>query len=183
MNPPPLPPVPPAPFGDPTNIRRENNAAVRKGCALGCGGCALAVIGFLALMAGIGALVVMGLRNSDACKEALEKARASTQVRAALGTPIEQGWWITGSVSINGGGGAAEFSFSISGPKGGATLYAKAIKTNGKWVFTSLTVVPDSTGKPIDLLAPVSLTRNGWRCRPLEELGGWPEGRRAAGAI
>lgn len=168
MSPPPLPPVPPAPFGDPTNVRRENQASVRKGCALGCGGCGLMVVAFIALMAGIGALVVMGLRNSDACKEAVEKARASAQVRAALGTPIEQGWWITGSVFINGDGGSAEFSLPVSGPKGSATLYAKAVKTNGKWVFTRLTVVPASTGKAIDVLAPVSYI---WLVGPMGGIG------------
>ena len=158
---------PPAPFGDPTQTRKENRAAVGKGCFLGCGGCAMGVVLFVGLLVGIAALVMNSFRKSDVCVEALEKVRASAVAKATLGTPIEQGWWLSGSINLSGNQGDASVAFPISGPKGGATLHATASKVNGKWIFSRLVMVPDRTGKPVDLLAPVSIT---WLAQPASVL-------------
>ena len=155
MNPPPLPP---GPFGDPTQVQRANNAAVGKGVGCGCGSCALLLAVIAAFVVGIFALVMGGMRNSDVCTQALAKARASVEVRALLGTPIEQGWILSGGIRLYNDSGSAYVSFPISGPKGGATVNAEARKRNGTWIFSRLLVIPDSTGKPIDLLAKLQVT-------------------------
>lgn len=159
MNVPPLPPQPPV-FGDPTQVNRENRAAVGKGFFMGCGGCFAIVAGFFALIIGGFAIVMFFFANSDVCKEALVKANASGAVRAALGTPLERGWMLGGSINVNGSEGSANVSFSVSGPKGKGTLHLEAVRQNGAWIYKQLQVTPERTGKPIDLLAPVSVTYN-----------------------
>ncbi|MDB6120122.1 MAG: hypothetical protein JWO08_3903 [Verrucomicrobiaceae bacterium] len=152
MNPPPLP------FGDPTQVQHENRGAVGKGVFLGCGGCALIVVAFGLFIASIFGVVVGSMRKSDVSEQAMAKVNASPQVRAVLGSPIEQGWLPTGKISVHGDRGTAEINFSVTEPKGGGTVHLEATKDNGVWAFHRLIVVPESTGKPIDLLALPNVT-------------------------
>ena len=157
----PLPPVPP-PFGDPAQVQRENRTSVVKGLSLGCGGCALIVLVVGGVMGTIIYLIMAGIGSSDAVTQAFNKASASAEVKAVLGTPLHKGFMTTGSISTNYNNGeksgTAEVSFSISGPKGSARVDAKAHVKNGAWIFTRLLVTPDSSGTPIDLLKPTPLT-------------------------
>jgi hypothetical protein len=157
----PLPPLPPpVPFGEPAPFRQENRSVVGRGVLFGCGGCLVVVLAGVGLVVGIFALVSGSIRNSDVCTQAMARAAASAEVRALLGTPLTQGWMISGSINLNGSNGDADVTFPISGPKGGGSVHAEAKKKNGAWIFTTLTVTPDQTGKEIDLLAPTSFT---WR--------------------
>ena len=70
---------------------------------------------------------------------------------AALGTPIEEGWYLSGKTNVNGGSGDADISIPISGPKGKGTIYAVATKSAGEWTYSKLQVKIDSTGEAIDL--------------------------------
>ncbi len=152
MNPPPLP------FGDPSQVQHENRGAVGKGVFLGCGGCGLIVFAVVMFFASIFVVAMTGIRNSDVSVQAMAKVNASTQVRAVLGSPIKQGWIPAGKVSIDGENGAAEVNFPVSGPKGGGTLHLEAKRQKGMWIFQRLLVIPESTGKPIDLLALPNVT-------------------------
>ena len=152
MNPPPIP------FGDPGQVRLENQHAVGRGILTGCGGCLLVIIGAGAVIACLFFAIFGALRTSDVSTEAMARASAAPEVRLMLGSPIERGWMLNGNINLNGSGGTAAMSFPISGPKGGATVRATAHKEGGVWIFTTLEVIPDKTGKPIDLLAPVSVT-------------------------
>jgi hypothetical protein len=97
-------------------------------------------LGMLLLFAaGIALLVylVFGvIRNSEVCKEAITRARSSQALVAALGTPIEIGWWVSGSINTSGPSGSAELEVPLSGPKGSGTLYLKATKQAGEWTFS-----------------------------------------------
>ena len=70
---------------------------------------------------------------------------------AALGTPIEEGWYLLGNTNVNGRSGDADLSIPVSGPKGKGTIYAVATKSGGEWSYSKLTVKIDSTGEMIDL--------------------------------
>ena len=97
-------------------------------------------------------LVVFGaLKQSDAYKLAIARAKADPRVVAALGSPIEEGWYLSGNTNVNGASGNADLSIPISGPKGKGTIYAVATKSAGEWTYSKLEVKIDSTGETIDL--------------------------------
>lgn len=96
--------------------------------------------------------VIFGaLKQTDVYKTAVARAKADSRVAAALGTPVEEGWWLSGNTNVNGASGEADLSIPISGPKGKGTIYAVATKSGGDWTYSKLTVKIDSTGESIDL--------------------------------
>lgn len=114
---------------------------------------AVAIAGFTGAFVGIVGIV----KSSDAYQEAVQRSRSSPAVVAALGTPIEEGFFVAGSVSSGGGSGRANLAIPISGPKGTATLYVNATKTNREWHFNRLLVQMNQTQQRIDLLEkPIS---------------------------
>ena len=110
----------------------------------------------LALVAGVIFLLlslIFGMmKSSDAYKQAMVKVRASTAVSAALGTPIKEGYFTSGSVNVSGPSGRAELAIPISGPKGKGTVYLEAAKSMGQWSFSKLVVEVDGAKERIDLL-------------------------------
>jgi hypothetical protein len=104
-----------------------------------------AVVAFLVI-------VIFGaLKQTDVYKMAVARAKADSRVIAALGTPIKEGWYLSGNTNVNGGSGDADLSIPISGPKGKGTIYAVATKSAGEWTYSKLVVKIDSTGETIDL--------------------------------
>ena len=96
--------------------------------------------------------VIFGaLKQSDAYKIAVARAKADSRVVTALGAPISEGWYLSGKTNVNGGSGDADLSIPISGPKGKGTIYAVATKSAGEWTYSKLEVKIDSTGETIDL--------------------------------
>src|SRR3954447_15527694 len=63
------------------------------------------------------------IKSSDAYEQGMAAARANQEVVAALGQPIESGFWVSGNIDVNGSSGNVEVSIPISGPKGSGTLY------------------------------------------------------------
>jgi hypothetical protein len=115
---------------------------------IGCG--SLLVLGgiFIAVIV----VVVFGaMKKSDVYKEALSRSQNSPAVQAALGTPIEAGMMVSGSINVDATGGHATLDFPISGPKGKAIVHAVATKSGEKWEFNALTVKPEN-GPVIDLM-------------------------------
>ncbi len=168
MNPPPLPPR----YGDPVPFYPEHRPSSGKGCLFGCGGCALAMVAGIGLFVGLFTLGLGSIRNSGVYTQAIAKAGASAEVRALLGTPLRQSEMFSSSsssISIDGSSSTADVTFQVSGPKGDGTIHAKAKKKGGKWIFTTLTITPERTGKLIDLLAPLSVAysrSNSLPCKP-----------------
>jgi hypothetical protein len=145
---------PPVPFGDPTRVNQENRAAVGKGLLFGCGALVVAAVVFVGLIV-FGVLSLM--RGSDVCEQAVAKAQASSRVQTALGQPITQGWYVTGSINTSNDSGSADVNIPISGPKGSATIHAVATKAAGVWTFSVLRVtLPD--GKQVNLLPVTDVT-------------------------
>lgn len=110
----------------------------------------------LSLLAGFVALIismVFGMiKSSDAYKLALERAQASPAATAALGTPIQEGWFTMGNIEVNGPMGEANLQIPISGPKSEGDLFVEARKSAGTWTFQTLEVQVDAGGQRIDLL-------------------------------
>jgi uncharacterized integral membrane protein len=116
----------------------------------------VASLGFLALFAAFIVLIVTivfgMIKSSDVYKDALATARANPTVVKALGSPIEAGILVMGSINISGPSGQADLAIPISGPNGKGTIYAAATKAAGKWTFSKLVVEIKATKERIDLI-------------------------------
>jgi len=113
-------------------------------------------VGALALVAAFVALIltlVFGMiKSSGVYKDALAQARAHPAVVEALGTPIEAGFYVMGSINVSGPTGHADVAIPISGPNGKGTIYAVATKHAGQWTFSQLAVEIKATNERIDLI-------------------------------
>lgn len=98
-------------------------------------------------------LIVFGaMKSGDVYKDALAKAKAEPAVIEALGSPIEDGMFVSGSTNVNGASGEANLAIPIHGPKGKGTLYVVAEKSVGHWNYSNLVVEVAGTKQRIDLL-------------------------------
>jgi hypothetical protein len=115
-------------------------------------GC-LGVLAALAAFAGLVLTIAMGsVKATDAYREAVDRAKASPQVLAALGEPVRVGWFVSGKVNVSGPSGDAELSIPLSGPRGKGTLHATARKQAGRWRYEVLEVEVDGRKDRIDLM-------------------------------
>lgn len=97
-------------------------------------------------------LIVFGaMKSTDVYKDALARAKANPAVIEALGSPITDGLFLSGSTNVNGASGEADLSIPISGPKGKGTIYLKAEKSLGRWKYSDLVVEIQKSGERIDL--------------------------------
>ena len=161
---PPMPPPPPPPAGTPgvpPPQGKTNWSGCLKGCAIGCG--ILVIIAAVGI-AGLVLFVFKAIKSSDVYTGALHRAQNDPRVIAALGTPIEDEWWVFGNVNINNDHGTANITIPIHGPKGKARIECEADRDNNSWRYTRLVV--KGAGDPIDLLnAPAG---QNVRIQPLE---------------
>lgn len=121
----------------------------------GClGGCLLVLLLIGGCVGLIGGGLFFGMRSSDAYQQALAAAQSDPRLIEALGEPIESGWLVSGSISVNGATGDADLAIPIEGPKGKAKLYVEATKSAGSWEFLRLEAVVEETGEHIELQPP-----------------------------
>jgi len=141
------------PFGDPTNIRRENSSAIGKGVAFGCGGCLGLVAIVVIIIVAIGGIGLKMFRSSGPCQTALNAAQASPGMREKLGEPMELGWLMTGSINSINGSGSANLNILIHGPKGKASVRIIGKSVAGVWNYEEMTATMASSGEKIDLIS------------------------------
>lgn len=95
---------------------------------------AVAIFAMLSLVSGM-------MRSSEPYRHALAQARASAEVVAALGEPIEAGFMPSGNINISNDTGEANLSIGLEGPDGEATLYVEATRKRKRWSYQTLMVV------------------------------------------
>ena len=141
------PTAPPVPAATPPPPQPQKSSGCLKWFLVGCGV-------LIALIAAVCAVLVFGffgaIKRSDVYKGAFRRAQNDPRVIAALGSPIEAGFLVTGHFNVNSDGGNAEFNFPISGPKEKAKVHAVATLENAQWKYETLTVTPEN-GARIDL--------------------------------
>ncbi len=123
------------------------------GC-IGLSGCLSAVAVMLLIGGFVGGILfmVMGsFKSSPVYLDAMKAAQSDPRVVNALGTPIESGWFVTGSIEEQGLSGDANLVIPISGPRGSGTLYAAAREGNGEWQYYTLAVRIDGQNQIIPL--------------------------------
>jgi hypothetical protein len=116
-------------------------------------GCSVIIVLGLAALVALFVFVFSVIKRSDVYREAYTRASSDPRVIERLGTPIEKGWWVIGSVHLNDNGGNADIDFPISGPKGEARVHASATRDAEKWNYSSIMVRPSGGGE-IDVLRP-----------------------------
>ena len=107
---------------------------------------------FLAFVGSILVIVFSAMKSTEVHNEALARAKADPAVIEALGSPIKDGFLISGNTNVNGASGESNLAIPISGPKGKGTVYVSAIKSLGQWNYSGLVVEVGQTHKRIDLL-------------------------------
>jgi hypothetical protein len=144
--PPPIPPAyPPQPVGGRNWWQRNWKWFVPAGC--------VSLLLLLTLFVGGIMVFVFGMmKSSDPYKTAIERAKANTEVTEALGTPVSEGMFVSGNISVTGGSGNVDFSIPISGPKGKATIYVVGTKSEDQWNYSKMNARIEGTGTDIDLL-------------------------------
>jgi len=107
---------------------------------------------FLAFVGSILVIVFSAMKSTDVYKEALARAKTDSAVIEALGSPIKDGFFLSGNTNVNGASGESNLAIPISGPKGNGTIYVSANKSLGRWSYSGLVVEIAQTHERIDLL-------------------------------
>jgi Cytochrome oxidase complex assembly protein 1 len=108
-------------------------------------------LGAIALFGAIFGGTFYILRQSEAYELGEARLRASPQVTDVLGTPISTSY-PTGSFASDGASGRAALNFSATGPKATGRVVLEAIKKDGVWSLTKLTLKVDGRDDVIDLI-------------------------------
>jgi hypothetical protein len=115
-------------------------------------GCFTVVLVFVIFVSSILVIVFSTMKSSDVYKDALARAKADPAVIEALGSPIKEGFLMSGNTNVNGASGESNLAIPISGPKGKGTIYVSARKSLGEWNYSGLVVEIARTHQRIDLL-------------------------------
>jgi hypothetical protein len=115
-------------------------------------GCFTLVLAFVIFVSSILMIVFGAMKSTVVYKEALARANADPAVIEALGSPIKEGYFMSGSTNVNGASGESNLAIPISGPKGKGTIYVSAQKSLGEWRYSGLVVEVGKTHQRIDLL-------------------------------
>ena len=122
---------------------------------IGCGGClsliVLGILGCVAIFFGVTKVI----KSTEPYKRAVSIATNSPEVQAKLGTPIQPGFMIQGSVNSNISNGtateSANLTIPLKGPKGSASLHYAATRNGTNWEVSDFTVTVDGSGEKIPL--------------------------------
>jgi len=115
-------------------------------------GCFSVALLFLLFIGSILVIVFSAMKSTDVYKEALARAKADPAVIEALGSPIKEGFFLSGNTNMNDAAGESNLAIPISGPKGKGTIYVSANKALGQWNYSGLVVEVGQTHERIDLL-------------------------------
>ena len=141
----PLPPPPPPPATPAPSWRQRHRKWFLFAVAVAV---TLVFSGLVALLLHV---IVGSIKASEAYVGALSRVRAAPAVAAALGTPLEEGYFVRGTIHVSGPTGLAELAIPVAGPKGRAMIYVEAARRQGEWHFDHLIVAVERTRERIDL--------------------------------
>ena len=88
---------------------------------------------------------------SDVYQFSLQRVQESPLVRETLGEPLDAGLFMAGNIQVSGPVGQADISFSIKGPSDKGTVYVKAHKEMGRWIYDQIVIERESDHQRLDL--------------------------------
>jgi len=80
-------------------------------------GCFTVMLLFLAFIGSILVIVFSAIKSTDVYKEALARAKADPAVIEALGSPIKDGFLVSGNTNVNGPSGESNLAIPSPGPR------------------------------------------------------------------
>ncbi len=92
------------------------------------------------------------LKSSEPYKEAMVRANANEQVQSALGTPVEPGFIVGGSINLNNDSGTATLDIPVTGSKGKGSIHVDGSKAAGTWTYSAMDVAVEGQAEKISLL-------------------------------
>jgi hypothetical protein len=117
-------------------------------------GCLTLIVVFALFIGGVFFAFSKIMKRSDVYVQAIELVSQNEECIQAMGEPIEDGWFFSGSIHVSGPSGRAELAIPVSGPKGEGTIYVKAFKEAGKWHFKILEVQIKGQEHRIKIIVP-----------------------------
>jgi len=109
------------------------------------------VLGILLVALGVAILISFIPASTPALQQAVDLAKASSQVHGLLGSGIKSEWPPLGITKKRVKWEFSEFTVHLSGSKGSGHLYGVANAVNGKWGFSRLSFVADRNAQKVDL--------------------------------
>ncbi len=103
-------------------------------------------------VAGLVAFFALSVKSSEPYQHAQSVAVRDARVAAALGTPVVMKWYVSGSFSMSGSSGNAEFEIPVSGSRNKGTLYVTGKKSAGRWSYQRLELEVEGQENRINLL-------------------------------
>lgn len=131
-------------WADEDHFRRTQRNWARAGVIVFIGFLLLFPAGFFGIMA--------LMTNNDAYRQSMVMLRADQRAIAAMGEPIEAGWFVTGNVSTRNSEGTAALSIPVSGPKASGRLISMSTKSAGAWTVNQLVLELEGQSDPIILI-------------------------------
>ena len=115
-------------------------------------GCFSIALLFVVFVGSVVVIVFSAVKSTDVYKDALTRAKSHPAVIEALGSPVTEGFLVSGNTNVNGASGEANLAIPVSGPKGKGTIYVAAKKSLGRWEYSGLVLEIANTHQRIDLL-------------------------------
>ena len=115
-------------------------------------GCFSIALLFVVFVGSVVVIVFSAVKSTDVYKDALARAKSHPAVIEALGSPVTEGFLVSGNTNVNGASGEANLAIPVSGPKEKGTIYVAAKKSLGRWEYSGLVLEIANTHKRIDLL-------------------------------
>ena len=91
------------------------------------------------------------IKSSDVYLHSVAAVASNEAVNQALGEPIQPGLQFQGEINVSNGGGHADITYNISGPKGDATVHVVADRHEGVWTYQTHKVHITATNQDIDV--------------------------------
>lgn len=134
-------------------MARSEDSVLKSPWFWGAGGCCLGCVAVPLLLVAIFGAGIFGfvgaMAHSDVIDLAIERAEADPRVIEALGTPLERGLLIQGSIQIENDRGSADVVVPVTGPKGEGELWAVGTREGGEWRLERLELEVAATGEVI----------------------------------
>ena len=91
------------------------------------------------------------IKSSDVFLHSVAAVASNDAVKNALGEPIQPGLQLQGNMNVSNGGGNADITYNISGPKGAGTVHVVADRRDGVWTYQTNKVHINATNEDIDV--------------------------------
>ena len=115
-------------------------------------GCFSIALLFVVFVGSVVVIVFSAVKSTDVYKDALARAKSHPALIEALGSPVTEGFLVSGNTNVNGASGEANLAIPVSGPKEKGTIYVAAKKSLGRWEYSGLVLEIANTHQRIDLL-------------------------------